>query len=100
MTTEQTVQAPPGQKEEIHYSAVAGADYDESATKRKLWAAIRLLVIFCVVYFVAAMIVTPEFKHIANIQVFNIPLAFYTGVLVFVVGIIVTRMCLNQDQKG
>jgi hypothetical protein len=28
----------------------------------------------------------------------NMPLAFYTGLLVFVVGVIVTRICLNLDR--
>lgn len=70
------------------------------AIRRKLQAAIKLLALFCSVYFVAALIATPEFKHIANIQFLNLPLGFYTGILVFVVGIAVTRMCLNQDQKS
>lgn len=76
------------------------ADDDEAATSRKLRAAIKLLAIFCISYFVAAMIATPEFRHIAQIEILNLPVGFYTGILVFVVGIVVTRMCLNQDQKS
>jgi hypothetical protein len=87
-------------KEEAAYSSPGGVDYDEAAISRKLGAAIKLLVLFCSAYFVAAMIATPEFKHIANIQILNLPLGFYTGILVFLVGIVVTRMCLNQDQKS
>ncbi|MGY6409568.1 MAG: hypothetical protein ACXIUV_00875 [Alkalilacustris sp.] len=86
----------PGQGE---YSSLSDAKFDEVATTRKLWAAIRLLVIFCVIYFVAAMIATPEFAHIAQIEFLGLPLAFYTGILVFVVGLVVTRMCLNQDKE-
>ncbi|EFH10438.1 hypothetical protein ACFFMP_19520 [Pseudoroseomonas cervicalis] len=87
-------------KEETAYSSPSGVSYDEEATSRKLRSAIKLLAIFCVAYFVAAMIATPEFKHIAQIEIMNLPLGFYTGILVFVVGIVVTRMCLNQDQKS
>ena len=97
MTTYEKAQAS---KEGAAYSSPGSADYDESATSRKLGAAIKLLAIFCTTYFVAAMIATPEFRHIAQIEILNLPLAFYTGILVFVVGIVVTRMCLNQDQKS
>lgn len=97
MTTYKDAQAA---KQETAYASPDIATYDEAATKRKLWSAIKLLVIFCAAYFVAALIATPEFKHIANIQFFNLPLGFYTGILVFIVGVVVTRMCLNQDQKG
>jgi hypothetical protein len=97
MTTYKDAQAS---KEGTAYSEPGGADYDEAATGRKLRAAIKLLAIFCTTYFVAAMIATPEFRHIAQIEVLNLPLAFYTGILVFVVGMVVTRMCLNQDQKS
>jgi hypothetical protein len=74
--------------------------YDEKSTQKKLKSAIVMLAIFCIAYFVAAMIATPEFGGIANMQVFGIPLVFYTGILVFVVGVVVTQMCLNQDQKS
>ncbi len=96
MTTYKDAQTSKGEKS---YSSSAVADHEEVAIGRKLMAALKLLAIFCTVYFVAALIATPEFKHIANIQILNLPLGFYTGILVFVVGIVVTRMCLNQDQK-
>lgn len=97
MTTYNDAQAS---KDEAIRSLPDGAYNDEAMIRRKMWAAIKLLAIFCLTYFVAAMIATPEFKHIAQIEVLNLPLAFYTGILVFVVGVIVTRMCLNQDQKS
>ena len=79
--------------------ALPSADFDEAAIKRKLGAAIKLLLIFCVVYFAAAMIAAREFAAIGSVQILGIPLAVYTGFLVFAVGVIVTRMCLNQDTK-
>lgn len=74
--------------------------FDEAAVKRKLWRAITLLALFCTVYFSAAVIATAAFADIAGILIFGIPLAIYTGLLVFLVGIIVTRLCLAQDQGG
>ena len=76
-----------------------GVVFDEAAIKRKRGAAIKLLVIFCTVYFTAAVIATGEFAHIAGIPILGIPLAVYTGLLVFVVGIVVTRMCLALDKE-
>lgn len=73
--------------------------FDEAAFKRKLGAAIKLLVIFCTFYFTAAVIATSEFAHIAGIQILGIPLAVHAGFLVFVIGIIVTRLCLAQDKE-
>ncbi len=95
MSTDQKAQASPGQNE----SAPASADYNEADISRKLGAAIKLGAIFCIMYFVGALIATPEFAHIARIEIAGLPLAFYTGILVFVVGIVVTRMCLNLDKK-
>ena len=97
MTTYEKSQAS---REEAAYSSPGSAGYDEAVIGRKLRAALKLLAIFCICYFVAAMIATPEFRHIAQIEILNLPLGFYTGILVFVVGIVVTRMCLNQDQKS
>ena len=74
------------------------AVFDEAVLRRKLGAAVMLLAIFCIVYFSAAVIATREFAHIAGILILGIPLAVYTGVLVFVVGIVVTRICLALDK--
>lgn len=95
MSTDNKAKAPPGQTD----SAPSSADYNEAEISRKMWAAIKLAAIFCIMYFVAALIATPEFAHIARIEIVGLPLAFYTGVLVFLVGIVVTRMCLNLDKK-
>jgi uncharacterized membrane protein (DUF485 family) len=95
MSTDKSAPGSPGNPN----SASASADYDEAMISRKMWAAIKLGAIFCIMYFVAALIATPEFAHIARIEIAGLPLAFYTGVLVFVVGIVVTRMCLNLDNK-
>jgi len=95
MTTNKNAGASPGQDK----SEPGGPVYDEAKISRKLGAAIKLGAIFCIMYFVAALIATPEFAHIARIEIIGLPLAFYTGVLVFLVGIVVTRMCLNLDKK-
>ncbi|MBS3896804.1 hypothetical protein [Silanimonas sp.] len=76
----------------------SGEGIDDAGVKRKRGTAIKLLLIFCAMYFTAAVIATREFAHIAGIEIFGIPLAIYTGLLVFVVGIVVTRMCLTQDK--
>jgi len=79
-------------------AAPPGVVYDEAAIKRKLGAAIGLLAIFCVTYFTAAVIATREFRAIGQIDILGMPLALYAGLLVFIVGLVVTRMCLNQDK--
>jgi len=78
--------------------APGGPVYDEAAIKRKLVAALRLLALFCTVYFTAAVRATKNFAQVAGTLVFGLPVALYAGVLVFVVGVIVTRMCLAQDK--
>ena len=97
MSPETKHPAPPSGQS--GYTSLSDTKFDEIATRQKLWAAVKLLVLFCAIYFVAAMIATPEFAHIAQIEFLGLPLAFYTGILVFVVGLAVTRMCLNQDRE-
>ncbi len=97
MSSETKNSAPP--PSEAHYASLSDTPFDEAATKQKLWAAVKLLVVFCVIYFVAAMIATPEFAHVAQIELLGLPLAFYTGILVFAVGLAVTRIFLNQDKE-
>ncbi|MCL5969178.1 MAG: hypothetical protein M1359_08030 [Betaproteobacteria bacterium] len=79
-------------------AAPPGVVYDEAAIKRKLGAAIGLLAIFCVTYFTAAVIATRDFRAIGQIDILGMPLALYAATLVFIVGLVVTRMCLNQDK--
>jgi hypothetical protein len=92
------VQAAKGHAPGTDYASLSAVHYDEAKTARKLRSAIKLLAIFCSAYFIAAMIATPEFSHIARIELAGLPMAFYTGILVFVVGVVVTRMCLNLDK--
>lgn len=80
-------------------AAQSSVEFDEATIKRKLGQALKLLVIFCAVYFAGAMVAAREFAAIGQIQILGMPLAIYTGLLVFVVGIIVTYMCLNLDDK-
>lgn len=96
MSIDKTVHGSPGHTD----SSQASDEFNEAEISRKMWAAIKLGGIFCIMYFVAALIATPEFAHIARIQILGLPLAFFTGILVFLVGIVVTRMCLNLDNKG
>lgn len=91
-------QTSQGQAPGADYASLSSVSYDEAAISRKLRAAVKLLAIFCSVYFVAAMITTPEFAHLSRIEFAGLPMAFYTGILVFVIGIVVTRMCLNLDK--
>jgi len=77
-----------------------GLEFNEQSYKKKLSFALTMLLLFCVTYFTAAVIATRDFKHIASIPILGLPLALYTGVLVFVIGLIVTRMCLVQDKGG
>lgn len=79
-------------------AAPPGVVYDEALIKRKLGAAIGLLAIFCVTYFTAAVIATRDFRAIGQIDILGMPLALYAATLVFIVGLVVTRMCLNQDK--
>jgi len=80
-------------------STPPSVEFDEAAFKRKLGSAIKLLLIFCSMYFFAAIIATRDFKSIGGVEILGMPLALYTGMLVFVVGLVVTRMCLNLDRK-
>jgi len=78
---------------------VSGVEFDEASFRRKLGSAIKLLLIFCSMYFFAALIATRDLKAIGGVEILGMPLALYTGMLVFVVGVVVTRMCLNLDRK-
>lgn len=66
--------------------------------RKKLSFAIKMLLIFSGTYFFAALIATRDLKHIGQIQILGMPLALYTALLVFVVGLVVTRMCLAKDE--
>ncbi len=44
------------------------------------------------------MIATRDFRAIGQIDILGMPLALYAATLVFIVGLVVTRMCLNQDK--
>jgi len=77
-----------------------GLEFNEQRYKQKLGFAIAMLLLFCSTYFVAAVIATRDFKHIGQIEFLGMPLALYTGMLVFVIGIVVTRMCLAKDEGG
>ncbi len=68
-----------------------------ASRKKRTVTSFVLLFIFSATYFIAAIINSAEFKHIAGIMVFGLPLAFHLGVLVFVVGLVVTHLHLAQS---
>lgn len=74
--------------------------FDESRYKKQFIFSFSLLFIFAAVYFLAAIITTKELKALAAIDILGLPLAFYLGILVFIVGVIVTRLYLMKISKG
>jgi len=77
-----------------------GLEFDVQSYQRKRSFAITMTLIFAVTYFFAAVIATRDFKHIGQVELLGMPLALYTGLLVFVVGLAVTRMCLAKGEGG
>lgn len=73
--------------------------FDEVRFRKQFVFSFSLLLIFALVYFFAAVVTTKELKHIAAIDILGLPLAFYLGVLVFVVGVVVTRLYLVKILK-
>lgn len=74
--------------------------FDEGRFRKQLVFSFSLLLIFALTYFFAAVVTTKELKHVAAIDIMGLPLAFYLGVLVFVVGVVVTRLYLVKILKG
>lgn len=74
--------------------------FDESRFKKQFRFSFSLLFLFAATYFFAAIITTKELKHVAAIEIFGLPLALYLGLMVFVVGVLVTRLYLLKILKG
>lgn len=74
--------------------------FDELRFRKQFTFSFSLLLIFALTYFFAAVVTTKELKHVAAIDIMGLPLAFYLGLLVFVVGVVVTRLYLIKIQKG
>ena len=91
MTPEPTPSEPTAPRKEAS---------DVPGYKMKLRFALGMALVFSGTYFVAALIATRDFRHIGQIEILGMPLALYTGMLVFVVGLVVTRLCLIKDQGG
>ncbi len=72
---------------------------DTAALRKRSIMSFVLLFIFAAAYFIAAIINTAEFKHVAGTQILGLPLAFHLGVLVFIVGLVVTHVHLAQSDK-
>ncbi|MDP2172857.1 MAG: DUF485 domain-containing protein [Candidatus Cloacimonadaceae bacterium] len=73
--------------------------YDKLLHRKKRKYSFLMLLIFAVVYFFAAIIATAELKDIAAVDIMGLPLAFYVGTLVFVAGVIITRIYLVRSMK-
>lgn len=74
--------------------------FDELRFKKQLSFSFSLFLIFALTYFFAAVVTTKELKHVAAIDIMGLPMAFYLGLLVFVVGVIVVRLYLIKTLKG
>lgn len=55
-----------------------------------------LLAIYTVLYFGVALMVSATFKDVAAIQVAGAPLAIWGGLVVIIVGVIITRLYLKR----
>lgn len=73
--------------------------FNAAIFRKKFITSFVLFFVFAVTYFGAAMINTAELKEIAAIMVFGLPVAFYLGVLVFVMGLVVTHLHLAKNTK-
>lgn len=87
-------------QEESAKNAEQGLVFDEARFKKQLVFSFSLLLIFALTYFFAAVVTTKELKQIAAIDILGLPLAFYLGLLVFLVGVVVTRLYLMKILKG
>lgn len=74
--------------------------FNELLYKKKRNFSLLLLLFFTSIYFFAAIITTSEFKELAALNILGLPLAFYAGVLVFIAGVVVTRLYLLKTIKG
>lgn len=87
-------------QEESAKNAEQGLVFDEARFKKQLVFSFSLLLIFALTYFFAAVVTTKELKQVAAIDILGLPLAFYLGLLVFLVGVVVTRLYLMKTLKG
>jgi uncharacterized membrane protein (DUF485 family) len=55
-----------------------------------------LLAIFTLIYFVTAVLTSAEFADLAALPVLGMPLGFLLGLVLMVVGLVVTRIYLSR----
>lgn len=55
-----------------------------------------LLAIYTVLYFGVALMVSASFKDVAAIEVAGAPLAIWGGLVVIIVGVVITRLYLKR----
>ena len=70
--------------------------FDEVRYKKHFVLSFSLFFSFAAAYFFAAIVTTKEFKAVAAIDIFGLPLALYLGMLVLVIGVVVTRLYLMK----
>lgn len=62
-----------------------------------------LLAIYTVLYFGVALMTSATFKDIAAIELIGLPLAVWGGLLIIIVGVVITRLYLRrleQQEEG
>lgn len=80
-------------KEEVAAAPV----FSEKRYQQNFSTSFSLLTIFTIVYFGAALLTTAEFKHVAAFKIAGVPFAVLLGMLVFIVGLGVTRSYLKKS---
>lgn len=75
---------------------VAPPVFNDARYRKNFAKAFTLLIIFVLTYFGAALLTTAEFKNVAAFTILGVPLAVLLGMLVFVVGLGVTKSYLKR----
>ncbi len=71
--------------------------FNQERYDRNLSLSFRLCTIFIVTYFIAALLTTSELKAVASFHIIGVPVAVILGMLVFAVGLGVTKSYLRQS---
>jgi uncharacterized membrane protein (DUF485 family) len=74
--------------------------FDEERFRKRFVFSFSLFFIFAATYFLAAVLTTKELKAVAAFDIIGLPLAVWLGVIVFAVGVVVTRLYLVKILKG
>lgn len=58
-----------------------------------------LLAVYTVLYFGVALMTSATFKDIAGMEVIGLPLAVWGGLLIIIVGVVITRLYLRKLEQ-